>query len=105
MDKIVVAALSLGLVLPFSVAAHHGPGQFGGGDTLEVTGSVTRVRLVNPHGYIYFDVADESGNAVPWRCELQAGSLLKRAGWSEDLFPIGEEITVRGEKGMNEPTA
>ena len=85
--------------------AHHGPGQFGGGDPVEVTGVVTQVRLVNPHGYIYFDVMAEDGTAVPWRCELQAGSLLRRAGWSDDLFPIGGEITVVGDKGRNEPTA
>lgn len=85
--------------------AHHGPGQFGGGEPVEITGKVTRVRLVNPHGYIYLDVTNEDGEVVPWRCELQAGSLLKRAGWTTDLFPIGGEITISGSKGRNEPTA
>ena len=101
------------LVLPLLVSflaaapaalAHHGPGQFRGGD-VEVTGVVTRVRFVNPHAYLYFDVMDEQGNAVPWRCELQAGSLLRRAGWTEDLFPAGGEITVKGSAGTSERTA
>ena len=88
-----------------NATAHHGPGQFTSGQSVEVTGVVTDVRLVNPHGYIYFDVPAEDGTAVPWRCELQAGSLLRRAGWSDDLFPIGGEITVTGDLGVNEPTA
>jgi len=99
------ACITLTLFVMTTAHAHHGPGQFGGGDPVEVTGVVTSVRLVNPHGYIYFDVMADDGTAVPWRCELQAGSLLRRAGWSEDLFPIGGEITVQGEKGRNEPTA
>ena len=99
------ACITLTLFAITTAYAHHGPGQFGGGDPVEVTGVVTNVRLVNPHGYIYFDVMADNGTAVPWRCELQAGSLLRRAGWTEDLFPIGGEITVQGEKGTNEPTA
>ena len=66
---------------------------------------LTRVRFVNPHAYIYFDVMDEQGNAVPWRCELQAGSLLRRAGWTTDLFPIGGEVEVTGSAGTRERTA
>ena len=100
-----IACITLTLFAMTAAYAHHGPGQFGGGDPVEVTGVVTDVRLVNPHGYIYFDVIADDGSAVPWRCELQAGSLLRRAGWSEDLFPVGGEITVSGELGRNEPTA
>ena len=69
--------------------AHHGPGQFDSSQPMEVTGVVTDIRFVNPHGYVYFDVSGPDGEAIPWRCELQAGSLLRRAGWTEDLFPIG----------------
>lgn len=82
--------------------AHHGPGQFDSSQPVEVTGFVTDIRYVNPHGYVYFDVTDVSGAVVPWRCELQAGSLLRRAGWTEDLFPIGGEITVMGDRGSRE---
>lgn len=85
--------------------AHHGPGQFDSSQPVEVTGVVTDVRYVNPHGYVYFDVKDDSGSVVPWRCELQAGSLLRRAGWTEDLFPIGGEITVNGDLGSREEYA
>jgi hypothetical protein len=87
-----------------SVHAHHGPGQFNGGD-VTVTGVITKIRLVNPHAYVYFDAKDENGETEAWRCEMQAGSLLKRAGWTADMFPVGGEITVNGAAGTKEKTA
>lgn len=92
-------------IMPFAAYAHHGPGQFDASRQVEITGAVTEVRFVNPHGYIYFDVTESDGTITPWRCELQAGSLLRRAGWTEDLFPIGETITVTGSQGRLEPHA
>ena len=100
-----IAYASLLLFCFSTVYSHHGPGQFDSSQPVEVTGVVTDVRFVNPHGYVYFDVTSEDGAAVPWRCELQAGSLLRRAGWTEDLFPIGGTITVSGDRGTSEPTA
>ena len=92
-------------ILPVAAYAHHGPGQFDASQTVEVTGDVTEVRFVNPHGYIYFDVTESDGAVTPWRCQLSAGSLLRRAGWTEGLFPIGETITVTGSQGRLEPHA
>ena len=93
------------LAVPTAMHAHHGPGQFDSSQAVEVTGAVTDVRFVNPHGYIYFDVTETDGTVTPWRCELQAGSLLRRAGWTEDLFPIGGTITVSGSQGVREAHA
>lgn len=106
MNKLLLSVLTLMLmfIAPSVVFSHHGPGQFNGGD-VEVTGKITKVRFVNPHGYIYFDVTGDDGKAVAWRCELQAGSLLKRAGWTPDLFPIGSEVVVKGSAGTKEYTA
>ena len=92
-------------IMPFAAFAHHGPGQFDASQQVEVAGAVTEVRFVNPHGYIYFDATESDGSITPWRCELQAGSLLRRAGWTEDLFPIGETITVTGSQGRLETHA
>ena len=92
-------------VIPCAAYAHHGPGQFDSSQPVEVVGAVTEVRFVNPHGYIYFDVTESDGAVTPWRCELQAGSLLRRAGWTEDLFPIGEMVAVSGDQGVREPHA
>lgn len=84
--------------------AHHGPGQFLGGQ-VTVTGSITNVRFVNPHAYVYLDVVTAEGETEAWRFEMQAGSLLRRAGWDEAMFPNGTEITITGAAGTRERTA
>ncbi len=76
--------------------AHHGiTGQFDTSQTFEVSGVVTRLALVNPHSYLYFEVTGDDGAAIPWRCEMRAGSLLRRAGWSDMFYP-GTEVTIFG---------
>ena len=99
------ACIATSLLLSAAASAHHGPGQFDSAQPVEVTGVVTDIRYVNPHGYVYFDVTDDNGEVIPWRCELQAGSLLRRAGWTEDLFPIGGTLTVTGDRGSREEHA
>ena len=93
------------LLLCGAATAHHGPGQFDSSQPMEVTGIVTDIRFVNPHGYVYFDVTAADGSPVPWRCELQAGSLLRRSGWTEDLFSTGDIITITGDQGRREAYA
>ena len=54
-------------IVPCAAVAHHGPGQFDRSQPVEVTGAVTEVRFVNPHGYIHFDVTEPDGTVTPWR--------------------------------------
>lgn len=83
--------------------AHHGVNaQFDTSKTIEVTGTVTNVRFVNPHAYIYFDVINSVDGVDEWRCELRFGSLLRRTGWTTDLFVEGEEIKIVGSPARSE---
>lgn len=83
--------------------AHHGVnGQFDVSKRIELKGKITKVKLVNPHAYIYFDVKNSSGGVDNWRCELGTGSALKRAGWSSSTFQKGSEITVFGSPARKE---
>lgn len=93
------------VALPLPALAHHGSsGQFDTRATVEFTGKVTRVRLVNPHAYVYFDVEDDDGEVTNVRCELQSGSLLKRNGWSKELFEVGSDISIVGSPDRRDPT-
>lgn len=93
------------LVLPPSAAvAHHGiTGQFDLEQVLKVKGVVNRVRFVNPHAYVYFIVINDAGKEEQWRCELRSGSLLKRKGWSVDMFAIGSTIEIFGSPDRRDP--
>lgn len=100
-----VLAFLCALVLwPSTTEAHHGvTGQFDLEQILTVTGVVNRVRFVNPHAYLYFKVANEQGGEEQWRCELRAGSLLKRKGWTTDMFEPGTKIKVFGSPDRRDP--
>lgn len=98
-------ASAMGLALPpVAALAHHGvSGQFDLEQKVEVSGTVTRVRFVNPHSYVYFDSTNDAGEAVNRRCELRSGSLLKRKGWTTDMFPVGSEVTFNGSPDRRDP--
>lgn len=92
--------LALSAVLsaaPMVAVAHHGHNnQFDSTKEIEVSGIVTELRFVNPHSYVMFDVTNASGEVEPWRCEMRAANVLKRSGWTEDMFVPGTAITVNG---------
>jgi hypothetical protein len=84
--------------------AHHGStSQFDQSKTLEVSGVVVKIRFVNPHSYVYFDVTTDSGEVQNWRCEMRAATALKRSGWSADMFPEGTRIHIEGVPAWREP--
>ena len=84
------AAVFLAMTLAAGIAvAHHGAqSQFDQSKSLEVSGVVTKIRFVNPHSYVYFDVTNDDGTVDSWRCEMRAATVLKRSGWSADMFTM-----------------
>ena len=88
------------------VFSHHGMGSFNASVNLVLTGVVSDVALVNPHAYVYLDaILDDGENIEPWRCEMRAGTVLRRSGWSEELFLEGDAITIEGIPDRTEPNS
>jgi len=85
--------------------AHHGFGRFQMNIESEWSGTLTKVELVNPHTYMYFDSIDANGNVQPMRCEMRAASMLRRMGWSADLFVPGAYVEVQGNPHGDDPGA
>jgi hypothetical protein len=78
-----------------TASAHHGFGSFdGSADLMTLEGVVTGVDFINPHSWVYFTVTDESGEEINWRCEMRAATVLQRSGWTPEMFPDGERITL-----------
>jgi hypothetical protein len=84
--------------------AHHGFGTFDMRSEVEITGTVTDFAFVNPHSWLYLDV-EENGEIVPYRCEMRSATTLRRSGWTPDMFPVGEPVTITGSPDRNEPHA
>jgi hypothetical protein len=94
------------LVLSASpVQAHHSVnGQFDTSDRLTLTGTVNRVDWVNPHVYIYLDVANDDGSVTTWGLETGPTARLRRGGLTQrDLAgKPGEQVTVVGMPALKE---
>src|SRR5690606_34428965 len=54
------------------------------------------IALINPHSWIYLDVVNDDGTVSEWKCELRGATVLRRSGWSKDMFPVGEPLTITG---------
>src|SRR5687767_13532706 len=85
--------------------AHHGAGRFDPRQKVELQGKVTRVDFVNPHTYVYFDVVGDDGKVIAMRCETRGATVLRRSGWSPEMFVRGASIKVTGRPHRDDPTA
>ena len=79
-----------------AASAHHGGGTFDSSRAVTYTGVLTRIDLVNPHAWVYFNVTDANGKVGAFRCEMRAASVLRRSGWTKEMFKAGQKVTIEG---------
>ena len=89
-------SLLLGLAATGGASAHHGFGNFDTNQEVTLKGTVTKIDFVNPHAYVYFSVVGANGAKTPYRCEMRAATVLRRSGWSAEMFKAGDPITITG---------
>ena len=85
--------------------AHHSFGQFDMGVAKHWSGTLTEIHLINPHSYMEIDVVDEYGKRSHIRCEMRAAGLMRRSGWSPEMFKVGMHIEVDGHPHRTDPNA
>lgn len=85
--------------------AHHGGGTFDSSREITLNGVLTRLDLVNPHSWIYFDVTDPNGKVSAFRCEMRSATTLRRSGWTKEKFKPGQKITVQGSPDRFDPNS
>jgi hypothetical protein len=82
--------------------AHHSLfAVFDEGQTVTLKGMVSKVEWVNPHVYLYLDVADPAGKVTTWSVETFPPSTLRRAGLTREKLGLGQNITLLGYKARN----
>jgi hypothetical protein len=88
----ILAALTLGT----GAGAHHSvAGQFDAAQRTTITGTVSKVDWINPHVYIYVDVADEKGAVTTWRLESLPTAMLRKAGLTSEMIKGGgQKVTA-----------
>ncbi|HUL82595.1 MAG TPA: DUF6152 family protein [Gammaproteobacteria bacterium] len=99
----VLASLCVSAAIVGTASAHHGFGNFDTNKEETLKGTVTGLDFVNPHSYVYFSVIGDDGAKQPYRCEMRAATVLKRSGWSPDMFKPGEPITITGAPDRFDP--
>jgi hypothetical protein len=107
MGSIRFGTATMGIVvvsLAGAAQAHHGIANFDLNADIELTGTVRSVEFLNPHSWLYLDVDDGQGRRIAWRCELRGATVLRRSGWSPDMFPAGLQVTVTGSPDRRDPT-
>jgi hypothetical protein len=86
--------------------AHHGPGTFDLRSSVSYpVATLTGVDMINPHSWLYFEVTAADGTVSKHRCEMRSVHTLRRSGWTEDLFPAGEQIAIEASPDRADPNS
>jgi hypothetical protein len=97
-------AICLAFAAP--TAAHHGPGTFDLRSSVSYpVATLTGVDMINPHSWLYFEVTGPDGAVSKHRCEMRSVHTLRRSGWTQDLFPVGEQIAIEASPDRADPNS
>ena len=78
------------------IAAHHSVNaEFDASKNIAIVGTLTKVELINPHGYVHFDVTGPDGKVTSWSFLTGAPIALKQAGISvRDTLKVGDTYKI-----------
>ena len=103
---VLLAAGAMLLAAPSARAHHSFSAEFDINQPITLTGVLTKMEWVNPHGWIYIDVKQPDGKIVNWAIEAGGPTQLLRRGLRKTDFPAGIEVTVEGFRARSgEPKA
>src|SRR5262245_26132047 len=103
--KLRPAFAAVAVVLCAPAWGHHGFGRFDPTKDVELEGTLTGVDFVNPHAYLYFDQTAADGKVTKMRCEMRAATVLRRSGWSPEMFVPGKHVKVHGNPHRDDPAS
>jgi len=97
---LLTASCVVGASAPSS--AHHAfAAEFDADMPIDLRGNVTKLKWVNPHSWLYFDVKAPDGTVTNWGVEFGAPNQLTNRGLKKSDIPIGSEIHIVGYRAKN----
>jgi hypothetical protein len=100
-----VALLLAGVCVGGSAGAHHSFGTFDLNQNVEIVGTIAGIDFVNPHAWLRVEVVGADASVVTYRCEMRGATVLRRSGWTPEMFVTGAPITVQGAPDRLDPLA
>ena len=98
--KLLIAFACLGGLLAVSAAslsAHHAfAAEFDADKPVAMTGTVTKMEWLNPHGWLYMDVKKDDGTVENWAFEAGTPNVLFRRGFTRKSLLPGTVVMVDG---------
>ncbi len=96
--KVTCAAVAIGvLLMGTSASTHHAfSAEFDVAKPLELTGTLVKWEMINPHSWFHIDIEDDAGAVVTWRIEGGSPNELIRNGVTKNTLTIGTELTIEG---------
>lgn len=79
-----------------SASGHHGIVNFDLNKDVAFEGVISEIAFINPHTWIYVDVEDSDGTVNQWKCEMRGATVLRRSGWTKDMFEPGTPVAITG---------
>ncbi|MBI4486371.1 MAG: hypothetical protein HY655_10205 [Acidobacteria bacterium] len=77
--------------------AHHSfAAAFDADKPVTVEGTITEIRLENPHSWFFVSVTQPDGQVVRWAFEGSTPTSLIRSGYRPNSLKVGDKVTVKG---------
>ena len=93
----VLGAAAAFLLIAIPTEAHHSfSAEFDAATPVTLSGKLTKMEWINPHGWIYLDVEGPDGTVVNWAVETVGPNTLLRRGLRRNHFEMGSEVVVDG---------
>jgi hypothetical protein len=78
--------------------AHHSSSIYDMRHDVSIEGTIVRLAWANPHVYFWVEETSD-GERLIWEVEAPPPPVLRRLGWTQDTFGMGDAVTIGGKRG------
>jgi hypothetical protein len=87
-----------------ALAHHPFAAEYDVSKPVTLTGTLSRMEWVNPHGWIYMDVKQPDGTTKRWTVETSGPGQMSRRGLKKADTVDGMPLVIKGYQSRNNPT-